>query len=157
MHELHTYFYYTFLVVKNLFNRICQSVNTMDLQQQKKWLVRPCLILLEYESSSAVIWYPKLSDKANTTTEFKKQFQIRKISPVLANSKYNWKMADRGGIDIKMPDRRGQKFIFSGYGSDMDRLPIQFWIIGSDRIYIHFWAIGSDRKSIQKNWIGPHY
>ena len=39
----------------------------------------------------------------------------------------------------------------------MDRLPIQFWIIGSDRIYIHFWAIGSDRKSIQKNWIGPHY
>ena len=39
----------------------------------------------------------------------------------------------------------------------MDRLPIQFWILGSDRIYIHFWAIGSDRKSIQKNRIGPHH
>ena len=36
-------------------------------------------------------------DKANITTEFKKIVLDKKISLLVADSMYNWKMVDRGG------------------------------------------------------------
>ena len=74
MHELHI-FITLFLQSKTFSDK---SVNTWICSNRKKWLVRPCLILLQYKSSSAV-HNMEPYDKANITTELKKkQFQIRK-------------------------------------------------------------------------------